>query len=173
MERVEARFTGKNVVVSDLDKIGHLVEKGYGKREDDLYHLSAEEALYLLDREEIRVLDEQDNKLSFQEFLTEAKKEIDKFWVRYNIYEDMRDRGYTVKTALKYGSDFRVYERGEKPGEEHAKWLLYAVHESTTLSWRQFSAMNRVAHSVRKNLLIGILDDEGDVTYYEVEWTRP
>ena len=71
------------------------------------------------------------------------------------------------------GADFRVYERGTTPGQEHAKWVLFAVKEGEIFDWRKFAAMMRVAHSVRKKLLIGIVDDEGDVTYYEIRWTRP
>jgi tRNA-intron endonuclease len=85
----------------------------------------------------------------------------------------MRARGYVVKTALKFGADFRVYDRGIKPGQAHAKWILYPVNEGDVMTWYEFAAKNRVAHSTRKNLLIGIVDSESDVTYYEVNWLRP
>lgn len=101
-------------------------------------------------------------------------EEIDKnFHTRFIVYRDMRSRGYILKTALKFGADFRVYERGVKPGEEHAKWVLYPVYEPSGLTWHEFAAKNRVAHSTRKNLLIAIVDEEGDVTYYEISWVRP
>ena len=77
------------------------------------------------------------------------------------------------KGGLKFGADFRVYERGVKPGEDHAKWVVFPVKESSTLTWHEFSAKNRVAHSTKKRLLIGCVDDEGDVTYWEARWVRP
>ncbi|MBW2998063.1 tRNA-intron lyase, partial [Candidatus Woesearchaeota archaeon] len=43
--------------------------------------------------------------------------------------------------------------------------------ESST--WHSFSAKNRVAHSTKKRLMIGTVDDEGDVTYWEVKWIKP
>ena len=85
----------------------------------------------------------------------------------------MRNRGYIVKTALKFGADFRIYDRGIKPGEDHAKWIMYPVKETDSLTWYEFSAKNRVAHSTRKRLLIAVVDEENDVTYYEIAWTRP
>ena len=85
----------------------------------------------------------------------------------------MRNRGYIVKTALKFGAEFRVYDRGIKPGEDHARWILYPVHESSTSTWHEFAAKNRVAHSTKKRLLIGVVDDEGEVSYWEVRWLRP
>ena len=86
---------------------------------------------------------------------------------------DRGSRGYIVKTALKFGADFRVYDRGVKPGEDHARWVVYPVHEGSVLTWYEFAAKNRVAHSTKKRLMLGIVDDEGDVTYYEVRWMRP
>jgi tRNA-intron endonuclease len=41
------------------------------------------------------------------------------------------------------------------------------------MTWHDFSAKNRVAHSTNKTLLIAIVDEESDVSYYEVKWTRP
>jgi tRNA-intron endonuclease len=41
------------------------------------------------------------------------------------------------------------------------------------MTWHDFSAKNRIAHSTKKNLLIAIVDEEGDVSYYEVSWKRP
>jgi tRNA-intron endonuclease len=89
------------------------------------------------------------------------------------VFKDLRNRGYIVKTALKFGADFRVYDRGVKPGEDHARWIIYPVHEASGLTWYEFAAKNRVAHSTKKRLMMGIVDDEGDVTYYEIRWVRP
>jgi len=85
----------------------------------------------------------------------------------------MRNRGYIIKTALKFGAEFRVYGRGIKPGEDHAKWVVYPVLESSVLTWYEFAAKNRVAHSTKKKLLIGIVDAENSVTYYEIKWIKP
>ena len=74
---------------------------------------------------------------------------------------------------MKFGAEFRVYDKGIKPGQDHARWILYPVKESEILTWHDFSAKNRVAHSTRKNLLIGIVDEERDITYYEISWIKP
>ena len=93
--------------------------------------------------------------------------------VKFSVFKDLRDRGYVVKTALKFGADFRVYDRGVKPGEDHAKWVVFPVPEGSTTTWHEFAAKNRVAHSTKKRLLIGVVDDEGDVSYWEIRWIRP
>jgi len=142
-------------------------------KEDGKVHLSLIEAFYLLEKGRIKILDGKNKEIPSSVFLKKAKKINPGFIVKYAVFKDMRNRGYIVKTALKFGADFRVYDRGVKPGEDHAKWVLFAVHESSYLTWHEFSAKNRVAHSTRKKLLIGCVDEEGDVTYWEIGWRRP
>ena len=135
--------------------------------------LSLLEALYLMEKGRLVVKSEAGRKLTFESYLKKARKVEPNFWIRYHVFKDMRNRGYIIKTALKFGADFRVYDRGVKPGEDHARWIIYPVHEGETLTWYEFAAKNRVAHSTKKRLLMGIVDDEGDVTYYEIRWMRP
>lgn len=135
--------------------------------------LSLLEALYLLEKGKLIIKSEAGRKISFESYVRKARKVEPNFWVRYCVFKDIRNRGYIIKTALKFGADFRIYDRGVKPGEDHAKWVVFPVHEASVLTWHDFSAKNRVAHSTKKRLLIGIVDDEGDVTYYEIKWTRP
>jgi len=135
--------------------------------------LSLLEALYLLERERLYIKSESGKSLLFETYVKKARKVEPNFWIRYVVFRDMRNRGYIIKTALKFGADFRVYDRGVKPGEDHAKWIVFPVHEASVYTWHEFSAKNRVAHSTKKRLLLAIVDDENDVTYYQVSWTRP
>ena len=150
----------------DQSRFGTLLE-------DEKVQLSLLEALYLMEKGKVVVLDGRNKEIAFENYMKKAKKIEPNFWIRYSVFKDMRDRGYIVKTALKFGADFRVYDRGVKPGEAHAKWIVYPVHEGEQLTWYEFAAKNRVAHSTKKRLLIGIVDDESDVTYYEIRWVRP
>ncbi|MAE13330.1 tRNA-intron lyase [Candidatus Woesearchaeota archaeon] len=141
--------------------------------DDGKLQLNLIEGLYLVDKGRIVILDGRNKPISGETFVKKAKKLEPNFWVRYQVYKDMRNRGYIVKTALKFGADFRVYDRGIKPGEDHARWIVYPVHEASVLTWYEFAAKNRVAHSTKKRLMLGIVDDENDCTYYEVRWMRP
>ncbi len=135
--------------------------------------LSLPEALYLLERERVLVKKGRKTALTFEEFVRTANRSSKNFWRRYRVYRELRTRGYILKTALKFGADFLVYNRGIKPGGGHSKWVLFCADENGGLTWRQFSAMNRVAHSTRKKLMVGIVDERGAVTYYEIHWKKP
>lgn len=170
----KAIFIKTEIIVDDTESINELYNKScFGSPKDGRLILSLVEALYLLEKSKIEVYDYRNKKLNFKSFLKKAIKIESGFWVRYVVYKDIRTRGYITKTALRFGADFRIYDRGAKPGEEHAKWLLFCVNEGETFTWQKFAAMNRVAHSTKKRLLIGIVDQEGDVTYYEISWKRP
>ena len=169
----DAQLLGERVIADECDEARALYDSSrYGEPLDKKFQYSFIEPLYLLERGKLKIFSNK-KELKYDDFLKKATKFEKNFWVRYCVFRDLRRRGYIVKTALKFGADFRVYDRGVKPGEDHAKWVAYPVHESSTFSWYDFSAKNRVAHSTRKKLLIGIVDEEGDVTYYSISWTRP
>ena len=128
--------------------------------------------MYLVEKKKIEIY-KNTKKLGFNELMEKCKKIDKKTQGKYIVYRDLRDKGYLLKTALKFGADFRIYDKGDRPGKAHAKWILFVVSESDEMTWHDFSAKNRVAHSTKKNLLIAVVDNEGDVTYYEVSWKRP
>lgn len=172
---VKSIFAQERVITEESDEARELYNKScYGKILDNKkVQLSLCEALYLLEKNKIQILDGRNKPISSEKLIKKAQKYEPNFWIKYSVFRDFRNRGYIIKTALKFGADFRVYDRGIKPGEDHAKWIVFPVHEGSTLTWHEFSAKNRVAHSTKKRLLIGVVDEEGDVTYWEVAWKRP
>jgi len=140
---------------------------------DGRVQFSFYEALFLKENGRLNVCDGRNKSLSVDALMKKGKRLNKEFKTCYIVFSDLRKRGYIVKTALKFGAPFRVYDRGVKPGEAHARWVLFPVHESKSLTWHEFSAKARVAHSTKKKLLIAVVDDEGDVSYWENKWIRP
>ena len=174
-EPVKAALAKERVLTESSDDARELYNQSrYGELLDDgRVQLSLIEANYLLEKKRIIVYDSRNKEIDSNNFLRKAQKVEPNFWVRYCVFKDIRNRGYIIKTALKFGADFRIYDRGVKPGEDHARLVVFPVHEASTLTWYEFAAKNRVAHSTKKRLLLGIVDSELDVTYYECRWLRP
>lgn len=173
-ENVNATFVKGALIVEDSDAARELNNQScFGNLTGKSLTISLMEGLYLLEKNKLSVLDGRKKIIDKEKYFKKATKLEPNFKTRYEVFKDLRERGYIVKTALKFGADFRVYDRGVKPGEDHAKWVVFPVTEGETLTWHDFSAKNRVAHSTKKKLLMGIVDDETDVTYYEVSWVRP
>ena len=173
-EKIEVELAREIVIAESTDLTRELYDKTrYGEpTENKKFQYALLEALYLMERGKFLIKDGKKT-LDFDTFVKKARKIDPNFWTRYVVFKDLRKRGYIVKTALKFGADFRVYDRGIKPGEDHAKWVVFPVSESEILTWYEFSAKNRVAHSTRKRLLVSCVDAEADVTYWEIKWVRP
>lgn len=175
MDLIKALFAKDRIVTENSDAARELwnISRFGSLLEDGRVQLSFLEALYLADKKRVDVLDSRDKSIPFPSLFKRINRNEKELWIRYAVFKDLRNRGYIVKTALKFGADFRVYDRGVKPGEDHAKWVVYPVHEGRSLTWHDFAAKNRVAHSTKKRLMMGVVDDEGDVSYWEVRWLRP
>ncbi len=174
-ESIKAFISDERVITENSDAARELYNQGrFGKiTRENAVQLSLIEACYLSEKQRIQIYDKKGKIIEQDTFLKKASKKEQGFWIRYSVYRDIRDRGYIIKTALKFGADFRIYDRGVKPGEDHARWIVYPVYEADRLTWYEFAAKNRVAHSTKKRLLIGVVDDEGDVSYWESRWLRP
>ncbi|HLD05316.1 MAG TPA: tRNA-intron lyase [Candidatus Nanoarchaeia archaeon] len=172
--KIKGTLFNELVVTEASDEARELYNQSrFGQAlEDGKIQLSLLEALYLIEKGKLEIYDGK-KALDKDVFLKKAKKCEPNFWIRYIVFKDIRNRGYIIKTALKFGADFRIYDRGVKPGEDHARWVVYPIHEGEQLTWHEFAAKNRVAHSTKKRLMLGIVDDEGDVSYWECRWIRP
>ncbi|MBW3018981.1 tRNA-intron lyase [Candidatus Woesearchaeota archaeon] len=168
-DKIKALFSQGKIVCENTALAKSLYDKSrFGSLlADGRVELSLIEAVYLQDKGKLDVINSRGQSIDI------GKKGTKRFSIRYPVFRDLRNRGYIVKTALKFGADFRVYAKGRKPGQAHAKWIVFCVKESESHTWHDFSAKNRVAHSTKKNLLIAVVDDEGDVSYWEVGWVRP
>ena len=172
MEKIKTHILGEIISSNDSDAYSLYEKSHFGEPRDDKVQYTLTEALFLLEKDKIEIFSK-NKEMSKKEFMEKCRKIDKKIQIKYLVFKDLREKGYTVKTALKFGADFRVYTKGSHPGKSHAKWIVFAEHESKNFTWQEFSAKNRVAHSVKKNLLLAIVDEESDVSYYEVSWIKP
>jgi len=142
----------------------------FGKIEADFLHLSLIEACYLQEKGRLNIY-EDDVKCSVG-YLIDLIKEQD-LYAKYIVYRDLKDRGFVIKTGFKYGSEFRLYNRGGGPGQGHSDYLVKIIFETYDINALDFASYVRVSHGVNKKLLLAIVDEDFDITYYNVEWTRP
>jgi len=167
---LNSELTNDLVIIKD-DKAVNLHSKSYyGNLTEEGLQLSLIEALYLLEKEKITV-NVKGKKISLDEMFKEVHDK--NLFTDYLVYKDLRNRGYIIKTGFKYGSEFRLYERGTSPGDGHSNFLVKVSSENDHIPLKDLSSYVRVAHGVNKYLLLAVVDQENDITYYNIEWTRP
>jgi tRNA-intron endonuclease len=166
---MDAELLGELVIIKDKNAVVLNNKSHYGKIDQNELKLSLLEALLLLEKEKIKVFDS-GKKLTFEDMVELIRNKG--LFNKYLVFRDLRNRGYIVKTGFKYGSEFRLYERGKSPGDGHSDYLVKVETENQQISISDFSSYVRVAHGVKKNLIMAVVDDEQDITYYNVEWTK-
>ncbi len=167
---MRAEMLGKRVLVPN--DYGELVQRGFGEKKSEGLVLSLYEAAYLLERGKIEVFKD-GTKLSVEEFFREAEKEEPEFYVRYAVFKDIRDRGFVIKTGFKFGTHFRVYPRGRKPGEAHTEFTIQVMPEERRLEITDISRMVRLARAIRTRLVLAVVDSENEIVYYEIKRISP
>lgn len=143
-----------------------------GEKKGSRIIYSPVEALYLVGEGKMSVFSGK-KELGEREFEQKVRRLDAKIDSKLPVFVDLKKKGFIVKTALKFGAEFRVYDKGVKPGEDHARWVVQSVRDSEKINWQDFAAKNRVAHSTHKRLLLALVDQEGAVNYYEIGWFRP
>ena len=172
MEKIQAHIVGENISSNSAEAFTIYKKSCFGEPLEEKIQYILSEAMFLVEKGRMEIFS-RGKKVSNKDILKKLQSADRRFHIKYPVFKDLRTRGYIVKTALKFGADFRVYEKGAHPGKKHAKWIVFCDHESKRLTWHEFSAKNRVAHSTKKNLLLSIVDEEGDISYYEVKWVKP
>jgi len=168
---ITAHFIGSKISSTSPEAFSLYEKSRFGEKKDKRIEYSGIEALYLVEKGKMKVLSGK-KEIGENVLLKKLKRTDKKIETKLPVFSNLRKKGYVVKTALKFGAEFRVYDKGVKPGQDHARWILFTVKESDNISWHEFAAKSRVAHSTKKNLLIAILDEESDVTYYEIHWAK-
>jgi tRNA-intron endonuclease len=176
---IEIELVGDLFIV-DQQSSQALLSKGFGKKDNNLFQLEPCEVLYLIEKKKAKVLETDDNKitskfrksktkeLSFKQVLKRKQVSIND----YIVYKDLKSKGYQVKSGLKYGFRFRVYDKGIKKGDDHSLWLVEPITETDNLKIKDIAGKNRIAHTTRKKMLFAIVDNEDSVTYLETSWKR-
>lgn len=143
----------------------------FGEIKDSRIVYNLYEALYLVETKKAAVI-ASNKTLSLSEIIKKYAKKDKNILQKYLVFKDLRNKGHILKAGLKFGVDFRCYEKGERPSREHAKYLVYIINEKKKLDIKDFCSKARIAHSTNKILLIAIVDSEEDITYFEVNWKR-
>ena len=184
---IKTFLIGEKVIVWNPDEGTRLYRFGYfgnptGLRKPKISKFTRAlehdvfESAYLLENNFISIEDE-DGFLITQAY---CEKYFD--WMRNNakfkffddlylVYKDLRLKRYIPKPGLKFGSDFTVYKKG--PGIDHAPFLIRIFPRGSKIIPLDVVSVGRLANSVKKRYIMGVVIQAGDIRYYEFKWVKP
>ncbi|KAJ1864906.1 tRNA splicing endonuclease subunit sen2 [Coemansia sp. RSA 2703] len=154
--------------------------------------LSPYEVIFLLDSGYLEPTDSETGELysSSQLWKLYCQSERD-FDMKYAAYYYYRSKGWVVRSGIKFGSDFLLYDRG--PAHSHSRYSIVVRHRREEKkdedkhirgladTWQYVFALSRVTSQVQKQLVICYVDrseqedktavDDGriDICQYTVE----
>lgn len=176
---------GLAVVVQDIELARALYREGfYGRflgydkvKRDEVDKVSAPlilalyEALYLAERGRIKVVAEDGAEIPPEKLAELGRGMIRNFDDVYKIYKYFRDLGYVVKSGLKFGALFSVYEKG--PGIDHAPMVVVFLEPDRGISATDITRGGRLGHSVKKTFTLAtVLRQTGEVVLLGFSWAK-
>jgi tRNA-intron endonuclease, archaea type len=158
---------GGAVSVEQTERFGELEEAGYGERQGKAIRLKDFEALYLLYAGKMVLEDHKGQGVSFEELAKADQARVKDSWTKFIIYRDLRSRGYVVKDGFGFGTDLRVYERGDFPAKA-AKFVVFALDEGTEKSLGDLRDSVKQIVRMGKEAIVAVIERRGEVIYYRV-----
>ena len=123
------------------------------------------EALYLVENNRLDVEGHDAGDL-----LRLASQRQHEFEIRYTVYRDLRARSFVVKPSGVL--DFNLYPRGTIPGRAPSSHLVRCASERGALDPNALVDEVARAAKLKKSVLVGVVDEEGDLTYYDASLAR-
>jgi tRNA-intron endonuclease len=165
--RAKGLLTEEGVEISERSSIDALTSRGYGTAINETFRVSFYEALYLLDKEQLEVLDKSNKLTRFETILQRYQNKEENAWVNYLVYRDLRTRGYVVREGFGVGTVFRIYERGSY-GKDTAQYLVLSIQEGKPLPIQDLKNAVQQCQSQKKELSIAVMNRRGETVYYSV-----
>ncbi|RLE78209.1 MAG: tRNA-intron lyase, partial [Thermoprotei archaeon] len=173
--RYTAYLVNNRIVIFDVEKGRELYRHGfYGKfvgirkaQTLDIQRpleLTLFEALYLQQKGILKIYDINGVELDENDIWKVGRENYENFDLVFKVYSDLRERGYVVKSGMKFGATFAVYEHG--PGIDHAPFLVHVLPYRGELDPIEIVRAGRLSHSVRKKFVIATVNPETKKVLY-------
>jgi tRNA-intron endonuclease len=162
----------ERALVFDDELASELRKAHYGRTTGKALQLSLIEAAYLEEEGALKPVSARTGKpVSHASLMRSGGAAQPDFELRLKAYRDLRRRGLVVRTGFKYGTHFRLYDTD--PERSHARYLLHAVPKGYFGGWPEVSRAVRLAHGVRKEMLLARVGPGSDIVYLKLGRTRP
>lgn len=157
------------VIVEEDDVAHQLQSKGsYGQPSYEGLVLSLHEAAYLVEEDRLVVRDGQSQAIvPVDKLVARGSQASSAFETHHLVYREYRSRGFVVHAREDRFLD--GYERGAQPAQSSPSTLIAPRGEAEPGGPQALLAHVEEATSLGRKPLLGVVDEESDVTYYEVD----
>ena len=164
--KISAKLINEKTVVINPKMQSVLLDRGFGESQKDTLILNSFETLYLLYNNKLE-LKKVNKDIIFDELIQKYIQKNDDILTQFLLYRDLRTKGYVVKDGFGFGSDFRVYERGNY-GLKDAKFLIFVFNEGTQQKIGKLYKNIAEITKMGKEPIIAVIERRGEIIYYKI-----
>jgi tRNA-intron endonuclease len=164
--KVEGILVKDHSIILNKNMQHSLEQKGFGEIIKKKFFLKPFESLYLLYTGNLKLLKGK-LQVNFDSMIQECIKYDTDALTKFLIYRDLRSRGYTAKDGFGFGSDFRVYERGQF-GEKAAKYVVFGLNEGRRQKMGLLQKQIEQITTMGKEPVLAVIERRGEVIYYKI-----
>ncbi|MGD0718375.1 MAG: tRNA-intron lyase [Thermoplasmata archaeon] len=160
--------------IADPAEAGATYGRGYFGTPDPGGGLTLDryDSVYLAEMDRIVGVDARSRPIPWPEVFRRAARHDPAFGVRYLVYRDLRQRGYVVRASPPPVA-FTVLPRGGVLNKTPSRFWVEAISERAPFELALLFHLAERAQSAKKTLLLGLVDEESDLTYYRVRRPSP
>jgi tRNA-intron endonuclease, archaea type len=160
--------------ITDPSDAGTVYGRGYFGTLENGGRLTLDrfESVYLSEMHRIEVTDAKGKQLDWPELFRRANQVEPGFGIRYLVYRDLRQRGYVVRASAPPVA-FSVLPRGGILHKTPSRFWVEPYSERVPFHLARLLALAERAQSAKKTLLLALVDEESDLTYYRVRRPTP
>ena len=164
--KIIGEFIERNIIVKKPKDVGKLFNKShFGKTiSGNKLQLDLLEGVFLLGERKLTVFHE-GKEIDFQHLVTIAAKHIPRFEINYLTFRDLRKRGYAVKLERKYKGFDLIIDLQKKDGKRR---FISSYSERDIMDIDETKHLIEAAVKHKADLWFALVDEEGDITYYDV-----
>jgi len=153
------------IIVQKPRDVGRFYNKSHlGKtKSGDKLELDLLEGVFLLGEGKLKLFHNK-KEIDFQSLLKTAAQNISNFEIKYLIFRDLRKRGNAVRLLEENDEfDFVINKKNDdKP------FFVSTFYERNSIQINEIKDLIKHAIARKGDLWFGVVDEEGDITYYDV-----
>ncbi|HEV2165586.1 MAG TPA: tRNA-intron lyase [Thermoplasmata archaeon] len=162
-----------SAVVSDPAEASAVHARGFfGTLEGATLRLDRFESVYLGETRRLALADARGHPVEWPKLFRSAARADPAFGIRYVVYRDLRQRGYVVRASPPPVS-FAVLPRGGILHKTPSKYWVECQSERVPFDLARLVDLADRAQGAKKSLLLALVDEESDLTYYRVRRPSP
>jgi len=146
-----------------------LLAEGVGVDDEEIIKIHPIEAVYLLMKGKATLDGNMKRAIDIQSIVDEWSTKDENFMFKLATYLDLKERGFPVKIVDSENISFEVFDRGANVMVDSSKRYIMVVPAEKSISIEQLSNALDYAKNRGKDLVLAIIDQDGDIVYYKVD----